>query len=165
MVDELSEETGERAQFVVEEHGYVRYVHTAAGDHAVYTDSGLGKGVGMHTTAAGKAILSRYPESAVRALLERRGLPPATENTITDEDALFEELAAIRERGVSFDDDEWIVGLRAVGVPVCGPDDDVLGALTVAGPTRRLKGPWFEEEIPDLLLGMANELELKIAYR
>jgi len=164
IVEELSGETGERAQFVVEEHGYVRYVHTAAGTHAVETDSGLGKGVHMHATAGGKAILARYPAARVRALVERRGLPAFTEDTITDEATLFEELSAIRERGFSFNDDESIVGLRAVGVPICGPNDDVLGALTVAGPKHRLKGEWFEADIPDLLLGMANELELKVAY-
>lgn len=42
-VKELAEETGERAQFVVEEHGYVRYVHRATGEHAVKTISGVGK--------------------------------------------------------------------------------------------------------------------------
>jgi IclR family acetate operon transcriptional repressor len=36
--------------------------------------------------------------------------------------------------------------------------------LSVSGPIHRLKGEWFEKEIPDLLLGTANELELNIRY-
>ncbi|MFB6129865.1 MAG: IclR family transcriptional regulator [Salinigranum sp.] len=164
LVEELAEETEERAQFVVEEHGYIRYVHRATGSHAVETDSGLGKRAYMHAVAAGKAILAEFQEPRAREIVRRRGLPALTENTITDETALFEELAAIEDRGVSFNDEESIVGLRAVGVPICGPDGVVMGALTVAGPTHRLKGDWFETDIPDLLLGTANELELKIAY-
>lgn len=163
-VTELAEETGERAQFVTEEHGYVRYVHRATGEHAVKTISGVGKRIRMHAVAAGKAILSKLPESRARAIIERRGLPAFTENTITDEDELFEELNAIRERGVSYSDGELVAGLRAVGVTVCSPDGRVLGALTIAGPAHRLKGDVWRSEIPDLLLGAANELELKIEY-
>jgi hypothetical protein len=36
--------------------------------------------------------------------------------------------------------------------------------LTVAGPTHRMKGETWTETVPDLLLGAANELELKIEY-
>lgn len=164
MVEEIAEATGERAQFVVEEHGYVRYVHRATGEHAVKTISGLGKRVRMHAVAAGKAMLATEPDDRVRAIIDTHGLPAFTENTITDEERLFEELAEIRERGVSFADGEVVAGLRAVGVPVRGPDGRVLGALTVAGPAHRLTGDVWRSRIPNLLLGAANELELKIEY-
>lgn len=163
-VEEIAEATEERAQFVVEEHGYVRYVHRATGEGAVKTTSGVGKRVRMHAVAAGKAILAELPEERARAIVDRRGLPAFTPNTITDEDRLFEELAAVRERGVAFGDEEIVEGLRAVGVPVTGADERVIGALTVAGPTHRMKGDAWTETIPDLLLGAANELELKIEY-
>jgi DNA-binding IclR family transcriptional regulator len=163
-VREIADETGERAQFVVEEHGYVRYVHRATGDRAVKTISGVGKRVRMHAVAAGKAILAELPEERVHTIIVERGLPAFTEHTITDEARLFEELADIRERGVAFADEELVEGLRAVGVIISGSDDRVLGALTVAGPTHRLKGDVWREDIPDLLLGTANELELKIEY-
>ncbi|SDR07080.1 hypothetical protein SAMN05216278_3461 [Halopelagius longus] len=38
------------------------------------------------------------------------------------------------------------------------------GGMSVSGPSHRLKGEWFEEELPDFLLGAANELELNIEY-
>lgn len=163
-VDEIAAETGERVQFVVEEHGYVRYVHLATGEHAVKTISGVGKRVRMHAVAAGKAILANLPESRAREIVDRRGLPAFTENTITDEERLFEELEEIRERGVSYSEGELVDGLNAVGVPVWCPGERVLGALTVAGPAHRIKGDVFRAEIPDFLLGAANELELKLEY-
>jgi DNA-binding IclR family transcriptional regulator len=39
-----------------------------------------------------------------------------------------------------------------------------MGALSVSGPAHRMKGEWFESEIPDLLLGSTNELELNLEY-
>ena len=164
MVEEIAQETGERAQFVVEEHGYVRYVHRATGEHAVKTISGIGKRVRMHAVAAGKAILAELPEERVREIIAEHGLPAFTEHTITDADDLFAELAEIRERGVSFGDGEVVEGLRAVGVPIHDANGIVIGALAVAGPSHRLKGEVWREEIPDLLLGAANELELKIEF-
>lgn len=47
-------------------------------------------------------------------IVDRHGLPRYTENTITDE----AELAAIRDRGYSIDDEERITKQIAVGAPV-----------------------------------------------
>jgi DNA-binding IclR family transcriptional regulator len=45
-------------------------------------------------------------------------LPAETDRTITDRAALFEELAAIRERGYAVNHEENIEDLHAVGVGV-----------------------------------------------
>lgn len=44
------------------------------------------------------------------------------------------------------------------------PDGEVLGGFSVAGPTHRIEGNRLEEELPDMLLSLANELELNITY-
>lgn len=163
-VQELADETSERAQFIVEEHGHAVYVHRASGDHAVQTDPGIGKRIALHATAAGKAILAQLPTEQVNRIIERRGLPAVTEETVTDQEKLFSELEEIRNRGYSFNNQENVDGLRAVGVPVNDPNDRVIGALSVSGPTHRLTKDLFQEELPTLLLGTANELELNIAY-
>ncbi|MFC6891014.1 IclR family transcriptional regulator, partial [Halorubrum trueperi] len=41
-VEEIAEETGERAQFFVEEHGKAVYLARSVGDRAVRTDPGIG---------------------------------------------------------------------------------------------------------------------------
>lgn len=164
LVRELADETGERAQFMVEEHGHAVYIHQATGSHAVKTDSGVGKWGPLHASAAGKAILSEMPAERVDEVVETRGLEAFTEHTITDREALAEELAAIRERQYSYNNQEYIEGLRAVGVPVSKASGETIGAFSVAGPSHRLKGTVFRETVPDLLLGVANELELNVAY-
>nr|WP_321169935.1 IclR family transcriptional regulator C-terminal domain-containing protein [Salinigranum rubrum] len=94
----------------------------------------------------------------------RTWLPELTPHTITDHDEFFSQLDTIRERGYAFNDEESIQGLRAVGVPIRGKEHEILGALSVSGPTHRLKGDWYTEDIPDLLLGVSNELELNIRH-
>lgn len=160
----LAQETNERVQFIVEEHGYAVYLHREFGSQAVRTDPGIGKRVPIHATSAGKAILANLPDAQVDSVIERRGLPTLTEHTIVDPDVLWEELKEIRERGYAINDQENINGLRAIGVPVIGPSGQVVGALSVSGPTHRMQGDWFNNELPSLLLGAANEIELNLAY-
>lgn len=163
-VAELAERTEERAQFIVEEHGRAVFVSRETGRHAVRTDPGIGKRVPIHATASGKAILAKLPEPKVERIVESRGLERLTAHTITDRDELFESLERIGERGYSVNREENIKGLNAVGVPVLGQEDRVIGALSVSGPTKRLKGEWFTDELPELLNGIANELELNITH-
>jgi DNA-binding IclR family transcriptional regulator len=159
--EQLADETDCRAVFVVEENGRGVYMYTYSGRHAVWTYSTVGKRFYLHQTAAGKALLSRLPDSRVDQIIETWGLPAATENTITDRAVLLEQLEEIRERGISFNYEEQLTGVKAVGVPVDGSDGLVAGAFSVASPANRMTDAKFEEEVPNSLLGVANEFELE----
>lgn len=163
-VQELAEETDERSQFIVEEHGRGVYVHREVGEHAVHTDPGIGKRIPLHSTSAGKAILAELPRERVNEIIDTWGLESVTENTITDPDVLYENLETIRDRGYAFNLEENVPGLHAVGVAVSGAGGQVCGALSVSGPSHRLEGSLLHQEIPNLLLGTANELELNLMY-
>lgn len=163
-VHEIAKETGERAQFFVEEHGKAVYLTRSVGDRAVRTDPGIGSRIPLNAASAGKAILAELPEDELSDMFEQMSFEPMTPYTITDPEELRAELETVRERGYSFNREESLRGTHAIGVSICGPDDSVIGALSVTGPSHRLKGERLEEEMPDLLLGAANELELNIAH-
>ncbi len=163
-VDTLAEETGELANLLVEEHGWGIYLHRARGEDAVSVEPRIGTRVHLHSTAMGKSILAHLPRDAVERIVDRRGLPAQTDRTITDREALFEELASIRERGYAVDDEEHHDGLRCVAAPVTSDADRVLGAMSVAGPTSRLRGDRFERELPRLLRERVNVVELNVSY-
>jgi DNA-binding IclR family transcriptional regulator len=157
----LADETECRAVFAVEENGRGVYMYTYSGEHAVWTYSTVGKRFHLHQTAAGKSILSRLPEQRVDAILDDSGLPAATEHTVTDAETLRAELDSIRERGYAFNHEEQLDGVKAVGVPVDGSDGQVVGAFSVASPANRLSDERFEQGLPEVLLGVANEFELE----
>lgn len=164
-VTEMAEATGERVQFVIEEHGRGIYLHTEASDeNAVMIDRRDGVHRHLHSTAAGKAILAELPSPRVDEIVEIHGLPAETDRTIVDRESLDAELDRIQTSGISYNDEESVEGLRAVGVPVFRPDGMVLGAFSVSGPSNRLKEDRFREELPNLLLGHANEIELNLRY-
>jgi len=163
-IQELAEKTGEVAQCITEERGKAVVLYREAGRNGVPTRTRTGKILSLHQTASGKAILSQFPEERVEKIVDRHGLPRATESTITDREELFEELAAIRERGIAHSYGESTRGLYAVAAPMMAPDDTVLGACVVSGPSHRMRGEPMDEGIPDLLLSVVNEVELNIAH-
>ncbi|MBX0296429.1 IclR family transcriptional regulator [Haloarcula nitratireducens] len=159
-VDRLAEETGEVAQFMVKEHGRGVYLHKASGENAIQTASYTGNRKDLHCTALGKAILSQLPESEVDEVIERHGLPARTEKTVTTREELFENLEEIRERGVAFDDEEILQGLRCIAAPIEHPKGNLHGAISISGPTNRFKGERFHEELPEIVQGAANVIEV-----
>lgn len=163
-VKDLAEQTGERAQFVVEEHGEGVYLYIETGQHAVRTGLNVGHRINLHSTAAGKVILSYLPDERVAEILGEKDLSKLTDKTITDDEEIKGQLSTIRERGYAFNREENIEGLRAVAGPVTDSNDRLIGVLSVSGPSNRMKGEWYTSEIPDLVLGSANELELRVAY-
>ncbi|NIC00737.1 IclR family transcriptional regulator [Halobacterium sp. R2-5] len=160
----LAEETGELANLMVEEHGMGVYVHRETGEDAVRVDADTGHRVHLHNTALGKAILAHYPRERVDAVLDRHGMPQTSDRTITDRGELFDELEAVRENGVAFDDEERLDGLRCVASPILDSDGEPLGAVSVSGPKRRMSAERFREEVPGTLRDAVNIIELNVAH-
>jgi len=159
----IADKTGEVAWLCTEEHGYIVPLDVKRGQQGVQVVGRIGKRKPMHRISAGKAMLAEMPRDRVEAILDRHGLPGATENTLTDRGALFETLETIRERGYAFNDGEEVEGIRAVGMAIV-TDGDVHGALSVSGPSNRVQGERFREELPEMLSGAVNEIELKLTY-
>lgn len=163
--DELANETGEYAHLMTEEHGRGIHIYKSRGTEAVaeeYHNLNLERPDYLHYSSAGKAVLAYLPDDRVDFIIEEYGLPKRTEQTFTDPEALRDELAEVRERGYALNDEEEIVGLRAVGAPIQSSDGQVLGAISVSGPTSRMEGDTFRERIPEQVMEAANIIELNI---
>jgi len=162
-VERLAAETGEVAQFMVEEHGRGVYVHKARGEDAIQTSSYIGNRKNLHCTALGKAILAQLPRERVDVIIDETGLTQHTDRTVTTRAELFEQIEQVREHGVAFDDEEALRGLRCVAAPVDNHAGQRAAAVSVSGPTSRFKGQRFREEYPELVRGAANVIEVNAA--
>ncbi|MFC7078449.1 IclR family transcriptional regulator [Haloarcula halophila] len=160
----LAEQTGEVVHFGSEENGRVVYLSKSKGDAAVETASQVGKRMPMHSTSLGKAILAELPQETVENILERHEMTERTEATITEPDALFDELETTRERGYSIDDEENLPGVRCIGMAVTDPDAGVFGALSVSGPSQRMTDDRIENKLSEMVAQAANVIEVNSMY-
>jgi len=150
---------------MVEEGGVGIYVYQSLADQAVRTDSHIGTVVDLHATSVGKAYLAHLSDDRLDALLDRVAFDDQTPQTLTDAEALRTELDEIAERGYAFNDEERTVGMRAVGAPILSADDgEVLGAISVSGPTTRMNGTWYHEEVPEMVAQSARIIGIRATY-
>ena len=87
----------------------------------------------MYCTGIGKAILAYIPETE---WLEHIPKNPTRyqPNTITDLDAIQEELRCTRKRGYAIDNREHDPDVRCVGVPVYNSSGQLVAGLSTSGP-------------------------------
>jgi DNA-binding IclR family transcriptional regulator len=162
VLERLSQETGKSVWLHVEEHGLGIPIYKNLSDQTVRTAARLGKASHLHCTAHGKAMLAHFSEEYIEEVLDQHGMPAYTENTCTEREPLDRKLTEIRENEFALSDCEAAAGVRAVGSPIV-EGDRVLGAICIPGPENRMTGDYFTEELPELVSGATNELELELA--
>lgn len=166
-LDELAEKTGEYISLMIKEHTRGVLLYTIRGEKA--TEISIrpirpGTEAKLHTSAPGKAILAHLSPEELQDVLDQEELSSQTKATITDESKLRRALDEIQEQGFAIDDEERIVGMRGVGVPVLDRESSVEGAISIYGPTRRVEGTYFRDELPQIAKETANVIEVNINY-
>lgn len=127
----LAEETQVGINLAVMESYSVVYIEKIESQSTIRATLPLGVYMPAYCTGLGKMLLSCMDEKEIRDVFRSsdeaasRSTPHDniklrryTANTITNLDLLCEELANIRKRGYSLDDEEYISGLYCIAVPI-----------------------------------------------
>ncbi|HVH82948.1 MAG TPA: IclR family transcriptional regulator [Steroidobacteraceae bacterium] len=115
-----------------------------------------GGGLPPHCCASGKLLLAHLPAAERQGLLELLPLERFTERTITDRAVLDSELDRIVSVGYAVDNEEYVLGVACVAVPVRNRHGDVVASLAVQGATARLPLMRAIEFIPRLRAAAAE---------
>lgn len=99
----------------------VVYVACRNGSRGLGLTFRIGLRLPASTTATGKAQLSTLPQKRLLELLRDGGLRRLTRKSIIILPAFLRELAKVRKRGYSVDDEESGDGTMCFGAPVFGP--------------------------------------------
>ena len=107
----------------------------------------IGLSSDVHVSSVGKSLIAFTKGLDIEKL---KNLKKYTENTITDVDDILEELEKIRQQGYARDNEEQEVGLTCIGAPILGKDGNAIAAISISGPTARMKQNDFELKIQRL---------------
>lgn len=135
-MQELVEISRETVQLAVLERGEVLIVERDHSPEAITVNLGLKSQV--HCTAAGKVLLAYLPRETVAGILESRGMPQYTINTITEISQLISHLEKVRSQGFAINAEEMVEGVRAIAAPIHNHNNKVIAALSITGPSSRL---------------------------
>lgn len=151
ILEALANEVGETCNIGVVDRGAVVYLdRVEVSQWPLRLQFHAGSRVPLHCSAMGKLFLAHMPARQRRATLDSLVLTAQTPQTITDRDRLLQELKDIRERGASFDREEFLAGVICIAVPVTGPDGEVLAAIAAQAPTARMSEADAVRHLPAL---------------
>jgi len=137
-LERLAKRTGESAHLGVLVQGSVLYIDQAAPTRGAWIDVPIGTLAPSHCTALGKSLLAFQPDEVQSALRMALDLQPFTRRTLTSVDALSLHLEQVRNSGLSFDDEEFSVGVRCIAIPILGRDGHVAATIGLSGPSPRM---------------------------
>lgn len=138
VMQDLMEETGETANLGVAEDDFVVFVSQVETHQAIRAFFRPGTRSPFHASGIGKAILAHLGADRVERIVGRTGLETFTERTLSRRGELAADLAAIRSRGWSVDDEERYPGMRCVAAAIFNEFAEPVGGISISGPTVRV---------------------------
>jgi DNA-binding IclR family transcriptional regulator len=98
----------------------------------------IGRHVELHCTAQGKALISRLSDANLDQIFHEREPARFTPKTITTLAALRAHLKSVRATGYAVNDEEQVLGIRAVAVNMIHPSDDGVVCISVRGTKQQI---------------------------
>lgn len=130
---------GESVNLGVYDEGMVAHIFAIDSPKPYRVTATIGNRAHLHCTGMGKAIAAHLDSAELERVLLKLGLPSRTHNTITSVEALREELARIRESGVSHDNQEDGDGVECFAAPIFGTSGAVVASMSISGPSVRMR--------------------------
>lgn len=161
----LVEKTGESVHLATRDQDRTLIVDRLESDlQIIRAVSPVGARTPLHATGAGKALLAWLSEDERGALIARLPLERRTPRTITEPAALERELAATRARGYAIDDEESLLGVRCVAVPIRDVRGRPVASISITAPKQRVPRERLTE-LASLAKETAEEISLRYGGR
>lgn len=141
LVRSLRVQLNETSSFFVRKGWEMEALVTETSDHALRYAVQTGRRTPLHCFSAGKALLAAMPDEEFERYLKESRREALTPTTITDADALRDEIALVRQSGVARTREESTPGIHGFAY-VALSNGEVAGAFSVAVPVVR-----FDEEL------------------
>lgn len=160
--EKIAQATGETINLNALSGGAGVCIDKVRGNEGMQLDMRIGSRGPMHCGGAGKAMLA-YMTPAEQEAVIGSPLDPLTPHTITDGEVLRNELARIRARGYSIDNQEVVMGVYCVSVPILDRNGYPAGSMSITGPSIKQPGPEIEPKVA-LLNEACGSISQRLGY-
>lgn len=157
ILDRLARESGESSNLACLAGDSAIYLDRAEANRSLRMRSAPGDRLPLYCTGVGKAILSQLPEERIRAILGPGPLSRINETTLTEPEDVIREAQRARELGYGVDREEYEIGLTCYAMPLRLPGSDFAGAISISGPSARMRNPESKERFLSLLKAATQE--------
>ena len=137
-------------------------VDKVRGSEGMQLDLRIGSRGAIYCGGAGKAMLAFLSESDQQKVLAAP-MPALTPMTITEPAVLQAELRQIRTRGYAIDDQEVVMGVYCVAVPILDAKGRPAGAISITGASPKAPGPQIRPLV-DLLNEACGHVSRRLGF-
>jgi DNA-binding IclR family transcriptional regulator len=162
VLEELAERTRETVNIGVLSGDAVLYLDQVSSSHLIASTNWVGRRTPLHCSSSGKVFLAHLPKPVLEQALARP-LEAPTPRTVTDPARLRRQLDEVRVRGYAAIQEELEQGLNAVAAPVRQLDGDVAAAVSVSGPSFRVR-PVDLPRLGRLTIDAAGAVSRRLGY-
>lgn len=160
----LMEETGETVHLAVPVGMQTMIIDVVLTTHPIRFSSPVGSLFPLYCTSHGKLFLTYNNDFTLDEYLETTTLLKRTEFTITEADALRNEIKNIRNQGYSMDEVEFIDDIRCCAAPIRDNNGHCLGAIGITS-TVITFGKDRIDEISNSVKATALKISTELGYR
>lgn len=146
----LAKDTGETCNLAIPDREAMVYLDRVETEWPLRVQFSVGTHVPLYCTASGKLYLSTLSAARLDSYLRNVDLEAKTPRTITDREALRDEIAKVREQDFSIDDEEFLEGVIAFAVPLRDMYGRMPATVSFQGPTQRITVERGYEFLPRL---------------
>ncbi len=146
----LVSDVAETCNLAMLNKGELIYMDRVEADWPLRLHLPVGSALPAHCSASGKLLLAFKTPGERKQLIESMPLTRFTERTICDRQLLAAELDRIAANGYALDNEEFVLGVACVAVPVRAADGEVVAAVAVHAATARLPLARAIEFVPTL---------------
>jgi len=154
---ELYNELNETVNLGILYNDSVIYLDKLVSKSPLKAELNLGVEVPIYCSALGK-VLAAFSDEVFS--FEGKYIK-YTENTISSDEELHQELLHIKRQGYSVDNEEYVKGLLCIAVPILNRDEKAIASISVSIPSSRFDGSKTQEYVSKLK-EYANKIEKDI---
>ena len=134
----LMQDTGETANLALIEDDELVYLAQVESSQMMRALAKPGVKAPWSCSAVGKACLAFMSRPDAERLVGYQGVVQMTAKSHVTEKSLWDDIARVQGQYYAFDDEEHSPGLRCVASPIFDNNAQVIGALSISGPSVRV---------------------------
>ena len=134
----LMQDTGETANLALIEEEDLVYLAQVESSQMMRALARPGVKAPWSCSAVGKACLAFMARPEAERLVSYQGVVQMTAKSHVTSKTLWEDVAKVQGQYFAFDDEEHAPGLRCVASPLFDSNSNVIGALSISGPSVRI---------------------------
>lgn len=163
LVRRMAVSTGQHVRIAIWDNDTMLVTYNAfpTVDHLIYQQ--IGPRIPGFCSAIGKAVLSALEERELAAYLDRTSLQKFTANTITSRKKLEKFLRRVAADGFATENQEFLLGMSCVAVPVFDASLKAVAAISLSGTPDILETDRLAELVP-ILVQTGFEISRRMGY-